>query len=110
MQDTDALILVGSTIHPGMRTELQYITEQAELNRFGRFGLSTFYCTNYISPIHVDPDMGSADVKFGRSKKQSSGGYYPCAQLLKKNCEDDEYNFVMLQWGVLIKTITNCVW
>ncbi|KAJ7287726.1 hypothetical protein C8J57DRAFT_1284697 [Mycena rebaudengoi] len=108
--DTDALATVGATIYPGMRKELRDLTQQAELNRFGQSGLSTFYCTNYISPIHNDHDMGSDDVKEGRSKANSTGGYYPCAQLIKSNCADDEFNFAMLRWGIIIRTMTNSVW
>ncbi|KAJ7129838.1 hypothetical protein C8R43DRAFT_1240018 [Mycena crocata] len=98
--DTDILIMAAKTIYPDLEHDLLHITEESELNRFGRFGITGFYCTNFISCLHRDQDM----VNTGRST------LHPCIQLSKENCGPDDYNFGMVEWGLAIRTQENAVW
>ncbi|KAJ7228254.1 hypothetical protein GGX14DRAFT_554355 [Mycena pura] len=65
--DNDTLIEVATTIYSPMRRQIQQVTAESGLNRFGSYGVSTFTCDNYISSIHEDFDSGLED----------HGGQYP---------------------------------
>jgi hypothetical protein len=80
------------------------------VNHFGRFGMSTFECDNYISTVHGDFDIGSEDLEAGKGIKDCLGGYFPCVQLEKKGCKKHEYDFAYVRWGVVIQTHRNTVW
>ncbi|KAJ6625544.1 hypothetical protein B0H10DRAFT_1942445 [Mycena sp. CBHHK59/15] len=122
--DTDILIEVGSTIYPDLKKEVHALTEKAELNHLGSLGLSTFACTNYISAGHDDKDISLEDLlahfkslfldsitpKPSANSEEYKGGYYPCIQEEKTDCCPEDYNFAMLEWGIVIKTETNTVW
>ncbi|KAJ7660582.1 hypothetical protein B0H17DRAFT_1185326 [Mycena rosella] len=84
--DTDILVTAAKSIYLGIEADLSELTEESELNRFGRFGAVGFYCTNFISPIHTDKDT----VKVDRPT------LHPCIQLSKENCGSDDYNFAMM--------------
>ncbi|KAJ7208453.1 hypothetical protein C8J57DRAFT_1257848 [Mycena rebaudengoi] len=106
--DTDALATTGATIYPTMKRELEDLTNTAELNRFGRTGMSIFYCTT-ISAQFIRTEI--FDVMNGLTSAQSQGSYYPCGNLTKtKGCGKDSYNFAMVQWGIIIKMRSNTVW
>ncbi|KAJ7708802.1 hypothetical protein B0H17DRAFT_1124603 [Mycena rosella] len=107
--DADVVAEVGGSIHPGLKAQLKAVAESG-IKRFGRFGMSTFYCNNYISLIHGDLDIGDEDLKMGRGINDSLGGYYPCIQLEKKNCGPDDYSFAYVRWGVVIETRPNTMW
>ncbi|KAJ7152312.1 hypothetical protein C8R43DRAFT_950915 [Mycena crocata] len=98
--DTDILIMAAKTIYPDLEHDLLHITEESELNRFGRFGITGFYCTNFISCLHRDQDI----INTGRST------LHPCIQLSKENCGPDDYHFGMVEWGLAIRTQENSVW
>ncbi|KAJ7145388.1 hypothetical protein C8R43DRAFT_1130063 [Mycena crocata] len=98
--DTDILITAAKTIYTQLEQDLLQITEDSELNRFGRFGVTGFYCTNFLSCLHRDKDI----VKDDRPT------LHPCIQLSKENCGPNDYNFGMVEWGVAIRTEANTVW
>ncbi|KAJ7464328.1 hypothetical protein B0H11DRAFT_2240724 [Mycena galericulata] len=124
--DNDLLVEAGATIHSKMKSDLASTTRESGVNQCGRFGVSTFNCSNYISSTHIDPDAGVADLKnqvdatpitpnLKAPKRQKSkhayvGGLYPCAQLSKKNCGPHDYNFAYARWGVVVQTRGNTVW
>lgn len=115
LQDADTLIAVGGTIYPQMHHDISEITAKARTNRFGALGLSVFYCDGYISLPHVDDDAGLIDVASDAGDTDACdnddlGGLYPCAQLEKRNCGPDDYNFALLKYGIAIRTEENCVW
>ncbi|KAJ7683171.1 hypothetical protein B0H17DRAFT_1137865, partial [Mycena rosella] len=74
--DTDILVTAAKSIYLGIEADLSELTEESELNRFGRFGAVGFYCTNFISPIHTDKDTVKVDQPT----------LHPCIQLSKENC------------------------
>ncbi|KAJ7107303.1 hypothetical protein C8R43DRAFT_963132 [Mycena crocata] len=98
--DTDILITAAKTIYPQLEQDLLEITEGSELNRFRRFGVTGFYCTDFLSCLHRDRDI----VR----KKQPT--LHPCIQLSKEKCGPNDYNFGMVEWGVAIRTEENTVW
>ncbi|KAJ7667030.1 hypothetical protein B0H17DRAFT_1252143 [Mycena rosella] len=107
--DTDIVAEVGGSIHPGLKAQLKAVAESG-IKHFGRLGMLTFYCNNYISPIHGDLDIGDEDLKMGRGINDSLSGYYPCIQLEKKNCSPNDYSFAYVRWGVVIETRPNTMW
>ncbi|KAK7024097.1 hypothetical protein R3P38DRAFT_2531662 [Favolaschia claudopus] len=107
---TDALVEVGETICPGLRAEINELTQTAGLPYLGRTGLTHYTCTNYISPIHVDADHGLSDVNERRNKKDGLGALRPVAQLVKTGCGKNDFNFAYAQWGVVVRTRRNSVW
>jgi hypothetical protein len=80
-QDTDISVEIGNTIIPTMKAETTALTNASEVTRMGHYGLSTFYCTDYISAIHPDRDIGVEDLKQKRSEKDCKGACYACVQL-----------------------------
>ncbi|KAJ7668090.1 hypothetical protein B0H17DRAFT_1248825 [Mycena rosella] len=98
--DTDILVTAAKSIYLGIEADLSELTEEAELNRFGRFGAVGFYCTNFISPIHTDKDTVKVDQPT----------LHPCIQLSKENCGPEDYNFAMVRWGITIRTEENTIW
>ncbi|KAJ7086967.1 hypothetical protein C8R44DRAFT_893365 [Mycena epipterygia] len=107
--DTDVVLEAAATIHPSLKRDLAS-TASSGVKRFGRYGMSAFYCHNYISCIHADLDIGKEDVDKGRSRNACQGGLYPCVQLSKENCGRQDYNFAYVRWGVVIRTQANAVW
>ncbi|KAJ6475718.1 hypothetical protein C8R47DRAFT_1220555 [Mycena vitilis] len=98
--DTDILVTAAKSIYSGIEKDLLEVTEESELNRFGRFGLTGYYCTNFISSVHSDQDI----------RKEDHPILHPCIQLSKENCGPEDYNFGMIRWGVAIRTEGNTVW
>ncbi|KAJ7431307.1 hypothetical protein B0H11DRAFT_2131475 [Mycena galericulata] len=98
--DTDILVTAAKSIYPKIEHDLLELTEDSELNRFGRFGSVAYYCTNFISCVHSDKDI----------VKEDHPTLHPCIQLSKKNCGPDDYNFAMVRWGIAIRTEENTVW
>jgi hypothetical protein len=109
-QDADALVEIGNTIAPGMKAEITSLAVKSGVNFLGRTGLSNFTCTNYISCMHDDLDFSLEDFLKRRKKKKGRGALRPCAQLHKSHCGPDDYNFAYVQWGVVVRTMTNTVW
>lgn len=91
---------MAKSIYPDIERDLTEITEESELNRFGKYGLAGYYCTNFISCVHPDDDI----------QKGKKPILHPCMQLVKKNCGPQDYNFVMLRWCVGIRTQENTAW
>ncbi|KAJ7799303.1 hypothetical protein B0H14DRAFT_2903647 [Mycena olivaceomarginata] len=108
--DADALVEIGNTIAPGMKAEITSLAVKSGVNFLGRTGLSNFTCTNYISCMHDDLDFSLEDFLKRRKKKKGWGALRPCAQLHKSHCGPDDYNFAYVQWGVVVRTMTNTVW
>ncbi|KAJ7770945.1 hypothetical protein DFH07DRAFT_953942 [Mycena maculata] len=108
--DNDIMVGAGASIYPPMQRELGSTTSESGINRFGRFGVSTFTCTNYISSTHFDPDIGIHDLLQNQKKSGYVGGLYPCTQLTKTGCGPHDYNFAYARWGVVIQTRPNTVW
>lgn len=109
MQDTDVLLEAAATIHPALKRDLGS-TAGSGVKRFGRYGMSAFYCHNYISCIHADLDIGKEDVEKGRAHNACQGDLYPCVQLRKDKCGRQDYNFAYVRWGIVICTWANAVW
>lgn len=57
----------------------------------GRHGLNSFYCWNYLAPLHADKDH-SYTISITTAK---SGPHY---------------NFCYARWGIIIKTEPGCIW
>ncbi|KAJ6590444.1 hypothetical protein DFH09DRAFT_1074077 [Mycena vulgaris] len=54
----------------------------------------SFYCWEYAAPLHKDDD----------------NTWSLCCQLWKDGCQDNEYKFAYVEWGVYIQTQANCLW
>ncbi|KAJ7025913.1 hypothetical protein C8F04DRAFT_1268767 [Mycena alexandri] len=110
--DTDVLVEIGESIMPGLRTDLKKMTNIDEVTRMGLYGLTTFTCSNYMSVIHPDNDVGLDDIMEKRAKKECRGGCYPCAQLHQSGTNKlwHEWDFVYAGYGLVIETWTNTVW
>ena len=80
--------------------------------RMGRYGLTIFYCTNYISAIHPDYDVGAKDIKEQLPLEECRGACYPCVQLEQTgtNKKHHEWDFIMSDFGMVIETHSNTVW
>ncbi|KAK7016833.1 hypothetical protein R3P38DRAFT_3320747 [Favolaschia claudopus] len=76
--DADILVEVGDTIIPGLKTELSNLAAESGLHYLGSTGVSNFTCTNYISCIHPDADLGLDDIRNGRGGKDGLGMLTPC--------------------------------
>ncbi|KAJ7725391.1 hypothetical protein B0H16DRAFT_283324 [Mycena metata] len=100
--DADILITVAKSIYPNIEKDMIQITEDSELNRFGRFGVTGYYCTNFISCIHSDKDI--------KPKVGHHPILHPCIQLFKDKCGPHDYNFGMIKWGVIVRTMVNTAW
>ncbi|KAJ7447874.1 hypothetical protein B0H11DRAFT_2248048 [Mycena galericulata] len=87
--DADVIIEVGSTIVPGMRTEIAALTV-----------------------LHPDLDIGLQDVLQKRPKKNLRGTTFPCIQLAQTGTDKTrhEWDFAMGKWNVVIETHANTVW
>ncbi|KAJ7747174.1 hypothetical protein DFH07DRAFT_962659 [Mycena maculata] len=102
--DADTLVTAGCSIYPQLRAQISKSTVDSGLSRFGTLGGTSFYCTNYLGNIHEDEDDGQD------AEHQDEGMLQPCIQLEKQNCKDDEYNFAMLKFGIIIQTAENALW
>ncbi|KAJ7640132.1 hypothetical protein B0H17DRAFT_1216743 [Mycena rosella] len=67
--DADILVEIGATIVPTLRSDINEISKTSEAHRLGRYGITSFYCSNYISAVHPDFDFGRQDIK--RDSKKS---------------------------------------
>ncbi|KAJ6497198.1 hypothetical protein C8R47DRAFT_1069243 [Mycena vitilis] len=110
--DTDVLVEIGTTIIPTMKADIKEMTKENHTARMGRYGLTTFYCTNYISAIHPDYDVGRDDIKEQRPLKKCRGACYPCVQLEQTgtNKKHHEWDFLISDFGLAIETQSNTVW
>ncbi|KAJ7217990.1 hypothetical protein GGX14DRAFT_390699 [Mycena pura] len=62
----DLLVLTGKTIFQGITEQYNELTEDAELNRLGRYGLTGYHCRNYLIKENCGPnDFNFAYVRFG---------------------------------------------
>jgi hypothetical protein len=93
-----------------MKAEITSLAVKSGVNFLGRTGLSNFTCTNYISCMHDDLDFSLEDFLKRRKRKKGQGALRPCVQLRKTHCGRDDYNFAYVQWGVVVRTMTNTVW
>ncbi|KAJ6563799.1 hypothetical protein B0H19DRAFT_1067415 [Mycena capillaripes] len=110
--DNDVLVEIGTTIIPTMRADIKAVTEVSQTSRMGRYGLTTFNCTDYISAMHPDFDVSAEDVKNNQAQKDCTGTCYPCGQLEQTgtNKEQHEWDFIMVEFGLVIETHSNTVW
>ncbi|KAJ6495421.1 hypothetical protein C8R45DRAFT_1095055 [Mycena sanguinolenta] len=72
--DNDVLVEVGSTIIPTMKADIKQVTRENETSCMGRYGLTAFTCTSYISAIHPDYNIGPGDVKEGHAQADCKVG------------------------------------
>lgn len=63
------------------------------LKHFGRSGVTLYYCENYMSPVHAD-----ADYEFSLA-----------AQISKEGCEDGDFDFAYLEYGIRYRTTPGCI-
>ncbi|KAK7013918.1 hypothetical protein R3P38DRAFT_3206486 [Favolaschia claudopus] len=106
----DALVEAGNSICPGLKSRLTNLTEESGIEYLGQSGLTLYDCTNYVSCIHIDKDMGLEDIVNGRSHRDALGDLAPTMQLEKTGCGKDDYNFGYVQWGIVVRTQANTVW
>jgi hypothetical protein len=59
----------------------------------GQYGLNTYYCFNYIAPLHWDPDRS-----------------YTVSVTTAKSGDPEHYNFCFARWGVILHTHPGCIW
>lgn len=84
---------------PEVVDEIRKVSQENELKDMGSCGVSSYYCSNYMSPQHKDKDIG----------------WSLCSQLFKRldsagGDEKSDFNFAFTKWGLYIETRENCVW
>ncbi|KAJ7709488.1 hypothetical protein B0H17DRAFT_1190693 [Mycena rosella] len=113
--DADILVEIGATIVPTLWFDINEISKTLEAHRLGRYGITSFYCSNYISAVHPDFDFGRRDIKRdskkSKGKKVFVGGCYPCVQLEQTGTDKSqhEWDFAMVKWDIVIETRANTV-
>ncbi|KZV59399.1 hypothetical protein PENSPDRAFT_723076 [Peniophora sp. CONT] len=75
------------------------LSDENQLKDMGSSGVSSYYCSNYMSPQHKD-----ADVVWSL-----------CSQLYKDldtvgGDAKKDFNFAFTKWGLYVETRENCVW
>ncbi|KAJ7092831.1 hypothetical protein B0H15DRAFT_799309 [Mycena belliarum] len=121
--DADVLVEIGATIIPSLRADIIAVSNTSEVGRLGHYGLTSFYCSNYISAVHPDYDFGRGDLghkpkKQGKGKGKGNqqfdpvGGCSPCVQLEQSGTDKSqhEWDFALPEWGVAYETCANTVW
>ncbi|KAK7035960.1 hypothetical protein R3P38DRAFT_3183767 [Favolaschia claudopus] len=98
--DNDLLIVAAKTIYQGIESDFKHLTNDAGLHRLGKYGLTSYYCENYIAPVHRDLDIEEEHRRY----------LHPCMQLVKEGCSEHDFNFAYVDWGVYFRTESNCVW
>ncbi|KAJ7222291.1 hypothetical protein GGX14DRAFT_388107 [Mycena pura] len=77
------------------------LAEDAELGLLGSYGLTCYYCTNYVTCVHADHDV----------EESGKHNLHPSSQLIKRGCNDPrEWGFAYVEWGIAVRTDENCVW
>jgi hypothetical protein len=59
-QDNEILVEIGTSIIPTMHRDIIKVTNANETSCMGKYGLTTFTCSEYISTVHPDHDIGPA--------------------------------------------------
>ncbi|KAJ7688904.1 hypothetical protein B0H14DRAFT_3176117 [Mycena olivaceomarginata] len=110
--DSDVLVEIGTSIVPSLRSDVITMTNVDEVTRMGKHGLTCFSCTNYISALHEDRDIGLEDIGERHKSKDCEGGCYPCAQLEQTGTDKSrhEWDFAYIGVGIVIETWPNTVW
>ncbi|KAK7001033.1 hypothetical protein R3P38DRAFT_3217804 [Favolaschia claudopus] len=98
--DNDLLIIAAKSIYQGIESDFKSLTNDASLYRLGKYGLTSYYCENYIAPVHQDLDIEAENRRY----------LHPCMQLAKEGCSTDDFNFAYVHWGVYFRTESNAVW
>ncbi|KAJ7058000.1 hypothetical protein C8F01DRAFT_303822 [Mycena amicta] len=80
----DLLVEATSPIFSGAAHQYMELCEDAELAHFGRYGLTSYHCNNFVSCVHCDRDV-------------KGGCLHPCLQLRKENCSPDDFNFAYVE-------------
>ncbi|KAJ7705049.1 hypothetical protein B0H17DRAFT_1126651 [Mycena rosella] len=113
--DADVMVEIRSTIVSGLHSDMIAVTNAAEVGHLGRHGLTNYYCSNYISAVHRDFDVGKHNLKQkekGKKKQEDVSGCHPCVQLEQTGTNKilHEWDFAMVRWGIVIETHSNTVW
>lgn len=95
---------MGRSIHAPLKRDNARCARDAELAFLGGQAGNIYYCVNFMSTFHWD---GDASVD---EEHEDEGMLQPCFQLEKSGCKEGEYDFVMLKWGIRIRTETNALW
>ena len=98
-QDVEVMLGCVAEYVPEVVRSIRDLSDEAGLRDMGSCGVSSYYCTNYLSQQHMDNDTG----------------WSLCSQLVKSlrraggNPEKD-FNFAFTKWGLYIETQENCIW
>jgi hypothetical protein len=96
----------AAAIYPMIGRTHKKLSKHSGVNRLGSAGFSSFYCTNYMSPQHFDKD-----VKLSNFFPDEDDDFFSlCIQLDISTAHPDEFDFAYTQWGVVIRTVSNCFW
>lgn len=93
LQDAIMMLTTVKRLCPPVVNDIVSQTEASQLDAFGDLGGTMFYCENYMSPQHPDPDAS----------------WCICTQL-EKICLEDEFNFALTEWGIYYTTAPGAVW
>jgi hypothetical protein len=86
-------------LHEGARLYLSHIVKDLDkeraTERLGRYGVTLYSASEYISPLHFDKD--------------DNDGYCWCEEWEGQRSTDD-YGFVLAEFGIYFATESNCLW
>ena len=86
---------------------LKKLSKHSGINRLGSAGVTTFYCTNYMSPQHFDRDV-KLDEFFPDEEVEDF--FSLTIQLDLSTADPDEFDFAYTEWGVILWTVPNLLW
>jgi len=95
---------VARSIYPPHKRDNAQCAEESEQAYLGGQAGNLYSCVNFMSPFHKDVDAGKD------KKHLDEGMLQPCIQAEKSGCKEGEFDFVMVQWGIRIRTETNALW
>ncbi|KAJ7492056.1 hypothetical protein FB451DRAFT_1165235 [Mycena latifolia] len=108
--DTEVLVEIGTTIVPALHSDIIAVSKAAEVHRLGRYGITSFYYSNYISAVHPDFDFGKEDLKRESGSPNKGKGKPELLVQSGTNKSLHEWDFALVRFGIVIETHSNMVW
>ncbi|KZV62879.1 hypothetical protein PENSPDRAFT_692119 [Peniophora sp. CONT] len=97
-EDIETMFSAVADYVPEVVRSIRDLSDEDQLKDMGSSGVSSYYCSNYMSPQHKDADVG----------------WSLCSQLYKDldtvgGDAKKDFNFAFTKWGLYVETRANCV-